>query len=137
MPLAPNDAIRISAADLHTIAELVTMRFPLRGPEARRVARVRGLITAACELHRVLGSYTQQALGHVRRAGGTSDLAADTQALDDALRAFGAEVDAVAREYHDAVNRPRVHPDEQVEIASHGLGDFMPWHLPTDGLASV
>ena len=40
------NALAVKSDDLKTVAELVTMRFPLRGPEARRVARLRSLLAA-------------------------------------------------------------------------------------------
>ncbi len=137
MSLAPHDAIRISSADLRTLAELVTMRFPLRGPEATRAARVRRLLSAAAELSRSVGLYAQHAKAQSHRQAGASDLVADTQALDDALRAFSAEVDQVARDFHDAVNRPRVRMEASADLVAPRAGDFMPWHPPADGGARV
>lgn len=137
MSVAPHDAIRISSADLRTLAELLTMRFPLRGPEATRAARVRRLLSAAAELSRTVGLYAQHAQAQSHRQAGASDLVADTQALDDALRAFSTEVDQVARDYHDAVNHPRARMEDSAEFVAPLGGDFMPWHPPADGMASV
>ena len=137
MPTSAPDTIRISPAHLSTIAELVTMRFPLRAPEAKRVTRVRGVIAAAGELNRALATYAQHALVHCHGSAGTSDLLADTERLDKALRAFGAEVEAVAREYHEAVNRTRGVSSDAAERPASAGGDFMPWRPPAEGILTA
>ncbi len=124
------NALLITSEDLDTVAELITMRFPLRTPEAKRVARLRTLLAATAELNRILATYSQHALVHCQGTAGTSDLSADTAALDQALRTFSGEIAAVARDYGDAVNRPRRSPIEGPHAEVIALRDFMPWQAP-------
>jgi hypothetical protein len=122
--------ISISPAELDTVAELITMRFPLRAPEARRLARMRGLMTVTSDLNRTLSTYAQHALVHCHGTAGTSDLSADTAALTQALRSFCAEIRMIAAEY-ESINRPAL-PYLDAERPDEGLmPDFMPWLTPT------
>lgn len=95
----------LTAAELNTVAELITMRFPLRGPESNRAARMRALLVITADLNRALSTYSQHALVHCQGTAGTSDLSADTAALTEALHAFCREIRQIAKEY-DHVNRP-------------------------------
>lgn len=125
--------ITIAPADLETIAELITMRFPLRLQEARRLARMRGLMTVTADLNRTLSIYAQHALVHCQGTAGTSDLSADTVALNRTLRAFCAEICTIAAEY-DSINRPSI--PFTVSEEDFGPGerrDFMPWQTPSPG----
>lgn len=125
------NALVVTSEDLSTIAELITMRFPLRGPETKRVARLRTLLAATAELNRTLSTYSQHALVHCHGTAGTSDLSADTVALDNALRTFCAEIESVARDYGDAVNAPHPSGFEDVGAEMAAMRDFMPWQAPT------
>lgn len=128
--------ITIASDDLETIAELITMRFPLRGPESRRLARMRGLMTLTADLNRTLSVYAQHALVHCQGTAGTSDLSADTAALNRALRAFAAEIQIIAGEY-DCINRPAVpFATTDCHDQANGLRDFMPWQAPPHGTGS-
>jgi hypothetical protein len=132
----PENALLITSADLNTVAELITMRFPLRGPEAKRVARLRTLLTATSELNRTLATYSQHALVHCHGTAGTSDLSADTVALDHALRAFCAEIAEVARDYDDAVNRPHASPLDDGDAELPVMRDFAPWQARPQELSA-
>lgn len=123
--------ITIAPADLETVAELITMRFPLRLREARRLARMRGLMTVTADLNRTLSIYAQHALVHCQGTAGTSDLSADTVALNRTLRAFCAEIRAIAAEY-DSINRPSIPFTTSEENIERGeRRDFMPWQTPS------
>lgn len=136
MTQAPEPALLISSTHLKTVAELITMRFPLRVAESKRVSRLRALLNSAAELNRTLAVYSQHALVHCHGTAGTSDLTADTSALDRALRNFGAEIEAVALEYDDAVNTERVSPYDEPPEPPRRRRDFMPWQSPVEGMAS-
>lgn len=124
------NALVVTSDDLNTVAELITMRFPLRGPETKRVSRLRSLLAATAELHRTLSTYSQHALVHCHGTAGTSDLSADTAALDQALRTFCAEIESVARDYGDAVNAPHPSGFEDVGAELAAIRDLMPWQAP-------
>jgi hypothetical protein len=121
----------VNSEDLKTVAELVTMRFPLRAPETRRVARLRSLLTATAEVNRSLSTFLEHALVHCHGTAGTSDLSADAAALDHALRTFSAEIASVAHDYDDAVNRTRVSELEDPVVELAVIRDFMPWQAPS------
>ncbi len=129
--------ITIAPADLETVAELITMRFPLRFREARRLARMRGLMTVTADLNRTLSIYAQHALVHCQGTAGTSDLSADTVALNRTLRAFCAEICAIAAEY-DSINRPNIPFTASEEGFNPGeRRDFMPWQMPSPSAYSA
>jgi dTDP-4-dehydrorhamnose reductase len=136
MTYPSENALCIRSTDLNTVAELITMRFPLRGPEAKRVARLRTLLAATAELNRTLATYSQHALVHCHGTAGTSDLSADTAALDQALRTFCAEIEEVARDYDDAVNHPRSSALDGPAMDLTALRDFMPWQAPASELSA-
>jgi hypothetical protein len=127
-------ALTIDTEHLRTVAELITMRYPLRGPETRRVARLRSLLGAASEVNRSLSIFLEHALVHCHGTAGTSDLTADTVALDQALRAFSVEVESVARDYDDSVNRPHESGLEDPADELAAMRRFMPWHAPSQEL---
>ena len=128
------NALAVKTDDLKTVAELVTMRFPLRAPETRRVARLRSLLAATAEVNRSLSTFLEHALVHCHGTAGTSDLSADTAALDHALRTFSAEIGSIARDYDDAVNRPCISglEDPAAELAARR--DLMPWQAQASEL---
>lgn len=129
--------ITIAPADLETVADLITMRFPLRLREARRLARMRSLMTVTADLNRTLSIYAKHALVHCQGSAGTSDLSADTVALNRTLRAFCAEIRTIAAEY-DSINRPSIPftaSEENIEPGERR--DFMPWHAPSPGSYSA
>ena len=125
------NALVVKTEDLKTVAELVTMRFPLRAPEMRRVARLRGLLAATAEVNRSLSTFLEHALVHCHGTAGSSDLSADTTALDQALRNFSVEVASVAHDYDDAVNSQHTcgFEDHDAELAA--IRNFMPWQAPS------
>ena len=125
------NALAVKTKDLQTVAELITMRFPLRAPETRRVARLRGLLAATTEVNRTLSTFLEHALVHCQGTAGTSDLSADTMALDQALRNFSAEVASVACDYDDAVNVPCRSAFEEPAAELAAIRDFMPWQAPS------
>jgi hypothetical protein len=124
-------ALIVTTEDLRTVAELVTMRFPLRAPETRRVARLRSLLAATAEVNRSLSTFLEHALVHCHGTAGTSDLSADTVALDQALRSFSAEIADVAREYDGAVNQSRTSGLEDPAAELAAIRNFMPWQVPS------
>jgi hypothetical protein len=125
------NSLVVRTEDLKTVAELVTMRFPLRAPETRRVVRLRSLLAATAEVNRSLSTFLEHALVHCHGTAGTSDLSADTAALDQALRSFSAEIASVAHDYDNAVNMQRTcgFEDPAVELAA--IREFMPWQAPS------
>jgi hypothetical protein len=123
-------ALVVDTEDLKTVAELITMRFPLRGPETRRVARLRSLLAATAEVNRSLSTFLEHALVHCHGSAGTSDLSADTIALDQALRTFSTEVESVARDYDESVNHLRTSGLEDPSAELAAIRDFMPWQTP-------
>jgi hypothetical protein len=125
------NALIVKSEDLKTVAELVTMRFPLRAPETRRVVRLRSLLAATAEVNRSLSTFLEHALVHCHGTAGTSDLTADTVALDQALRSFSAEIASVAHDYDDAVNQPHVSGFEEPAAELAAIRDFMPWRAPS------
>ena len=125
------NALVVKTEDLKTVAELVTMRFPLRAPETRRVVRLRSLLAATSEVNRSLATFLEHALVHCHGSAGTSDLSADTAALDQALRNFSAEIASVAHDYDGAVNRPRMSGFEEPAAELAAIRDFMPWQVPS------
>jgi hypothetical protein len=125
------NALAVRAEDLKTVAELITMRFPLRAPETRRVARLRSLLAATAEVNRSLSTFLEHALVHCHGTAGTSDLSADTVALDQALRNFSSEVASIAHDYDDAVNRQRMSGFEDPAAELAAIRDFMPWQAPS------
>lgn len=125
------NALVVKTQDLQTVAELITMRFPLRAPETRRVARLRGLLAATTEVNRTLSTFLEHALVHCHGTAGTSDLTADTMALDQALRTFSAEVASVAYDYDDAVNAPCRSDFDESAAELTAIRDFMPWQAPS------
>jgi hypothetical protein len=66
---------------------------------------MRTLLAVTAELNRTLTTYARHALVHCHGTAGTSDLSADTAALNRALNAFCNEIGRVARDYDDVVNR--------------------------------
>jgi hypothetical protein len=125
------NALVVTTEDLKTVAELVTMRFPLRVPESRRVARLRTLLAATSEFSRSLSTFLEHALVHCHGTAGTSDLSADTAALDQALRNFSTEIASVAHDYDAAVNSTRVCGLEDPSAELAAIRDFRPWQVPS------
>jgi hypothetical protein len=124
-------ALIVNTEDLRTVAELVTMRFPLRAPETRRVVRLRSLLAATAEVNRSLSTFLEHALVHCHGTAGASDLSADTVALDQALRSFSEEIADVAREYDGAVNQSRTSELEDPAAELAAIRNFMPWQVPS------
>jgi hypothetical protein len=91
--------LAIDAADLRTIADVITMRFDQRTAEAQRAARMRTLVRVTADLSRTLSTYSRHALVNCQGTAGTSDFSADTERLSQALDAFCAEVRAVSSDY--------------------------------------
>jgi len=124
------ESIIISPEDLDTIAELIVMRFPLRVAEGRRLARMRALMLVTAALNRAVSTYAQHALVNCQGTAGTSDLCADTAALNHALQAFSTEIRMIAHEY-DSINAP-IEPfaAEECTDDTPGMRDLMPWQSP-------
>jgi hypothetical protein len=98
--------LAIDAADLRTIADVITMRFEQRAEEAQRAARMRTLVRVTAELSRTLSTYSRHALVNCQGTAGTSDFSADTERLSEALDAFCAEVRAVSSEFGPSIIVP-------------------------------
>lgn len=122
-----HDALLINSADLNTVAGLISMRFSPRDQERERVARLRTLLAATSELNRSLAAYAQHALVHCHGTAGTSDLAADTAALDLALQIFCFEFGAVARDYDALVNGSEATMNASQYAEQFEPRDLMPW----------
>ena len=91
--------VNFSREDFAVVAEAVMARFPLRAGEARRLARVRELLTQSQELNRLLGAHTHRALVHCQGTHGIGDVAADSHSLFDALAAYSVLIRDIADTY--------------------------------------
>ena len=125
------NALAVKTDDLKTVAELITMRFPLRAPETRRVARLRTLLAATAEVNRSISTFLEHALVHCHGTAGSSDLSADTAALDQALRNFSAEIASVANDYEGAVHHQVTSGFEDPDAEIAAIRNFMPWQAPS------
>lgn len=74
-------------------------RCPSRAGEARRLARMRELLTQSQELNRLLAAHTHRALVHCQGSHGIGDVAADAELLFDALAAYGELIRDTANMY--------------------------------------
>ena len=120
-----NDCVTISREDIAIVADATVIRFPLRAPECKRVARMRDMLAASSELCRTLSDHTQHSLIGCQGTHGTWDLTEDADAFYRALATYAAAVREVAAEYRAAVRGPARVPaiDRPTsDGATHGVG---------------
>lgn len=99
MPPTPPPQVTLSRDDLATIAEVATLRFPLRVAESRRLERMRTLVASANELCRTLGAYTHCALVNCQGSHGVGSVHEQGEAFHAALERYAALVREVAADY--------------------------------------
>jgi hypothetical protein len=109
----------VSYDDLQIVAEVVTMRLPLRGPEQERVTRVRALLAAETELGRAFSAHTQHALINCQGSHGAANLGDDTAPLFQALMTYAALLHELAADYRGLVRdtEPRHQTSRHFESA--------------------
>ena len=99
MHVSTDDTITISRQDLQALAELATMRLPLRAPESRRVERMRTLLVASSELCRTLGAHTHCALVNCQGSHGTGSLEREGEALFAAIQQYAELLHELVADY--------------------------------------
>lgn len=100
MSIDTNSAeVSICRDDLLIVSAAMDLRYPLRAPESHRIERMRELLSAASELSRALAAHSQHSLVDCQGSHGMWDLAADAEALFDALAVYSGLVRHVATEY--------------------------------------
>ena len=104
--------------DMQVVAEAMMLRLQLRGSEARRIERMRQLLTTASDLCRALSAHTHHALVNCQGSHGTWDLERDTRELHDAFAAYGSLVRDIAREYRAVAREAAVPADFETQGAS-------------------
>ena len=115
--------VTISRDDLHALAELATMRLPLRAPESRRIERMRTLLVASSELCRALSAHTHCALVNCQGSHGTGSLEEEGEALFTAMERYAALMRDIVADYeHLTGDTPapslRLEPDTgRLEVA--------------------
>ena len=99
MQVSTQASVTITREELQALAELATMRLPLRAPEARRVERMRTLLVASSELCRTLGAHTHCALVNCQGSHGTGSLEHEGEALFGALQQYAALLHELVADY--------------------------------------
>ena len=99
MHVSTEASVTISREDLQTLAELATMRLPLRAPESRRVERMRTLLVASSELCRTLSGHTHCALVNCQGSHGTGSLEQEGEALFAALQQYADLMHEIVADY--------------------------------------
>jgi hypothetical protein len=102
-PLPPFTA-RIAAEDLATLAEVASLRFPLRAAESRRLERMRTLLAAATDVGQALGAYTHCALVNCQGSHGVGSVHEHGERFMVALTLYAELVRDVAAEYRHHVD---------------------------------
>ena len=97
-PVSPAHPI-LTREDLATIAEVATLRFPLRAAESRRLERMRTLLAASTELCRTLNAYTHCALVNCQGSHGVGSVREQGEAFHVALERYAGLVREVASDY--------------------------------------
>lgn len=99
-----NMTVRIGLDDLRVVSEALMLRFPLRAPESRRVARMRELLECSGELGRAIGTQTHTGRVHCQGSHGIGDLSMATESVQSALVAWASLVQEIAAEYRGVVD---------------------------------
>ena len=99
----PTFTARIAAEDLATLAEVASLRFPLRAAESRRLERMRTLLAAATELGQTLNQYTHCALVNCQGSHGVGSVHEHGERFMTALATYAELVREVAAEYRHHV----------------------------------
>ena len=99
MHVSTEASVTISREDLQALAELATMRLPLRAPESRRVERMRTLLVASSELCRTLSAHTHCALVNCQGSHGTGSLEQEGEALFAAVQQYAALLHELVADY--------------------------------------
>jgi hypothetical protein len=92
-------SVVVAREDLHVLAELASMRLPLRAPESRRLERMRTLLVASSELCRALSAHTHCALVNCQGSHGTGSLQEEGEALFQALSRYGTLLHEMVSDY--------------------------------------
>ena len=99
MHVSTEASVTISREDLQALAELATMRLPLRAPESRRVERMRTLLVASSELCRTLSAHTHCALVNCQGSHGTGSLEQEGEALFAAIQQYAGLLHELVADY--------------------------------------
>ena len=99
MHVSTEASVTISREDLQALAELATMRLPLRAPESRRVERIRTLLVASSELCRTLSAHTHCALVNCQGSHGTGSLEHEGDALFAAIQQYAELLHELVADY--------------------------------------
>lgn len=108
MPLTPPSHAALSRDDLATVAEVATLRFPLRAAEARRLERMRTLLAASTELCQTLGAYTHCALVNCQGSHGVGSVREQGEAFHAAFERYAMLVREVAADYRQFTSETMV-----------------------------
>ena len=109
----------ISREDLATLAQVATLRFPLRAAESHRLERMRTLLAAGAELGRTLNAYTHCGLVNCQGTHGVGSLGAEGEAFYTAFVQYADLMREIAAEFRrftdeDAVVLPSRVDDRSV-----------------------
>jgi hypothetical protein len=99
MHVSSQPSVTIAREDLDALAELASMRLPLRAPESRRVERMRTLLVASSELCRALSAHTHCALVNCQGSYGTGSLQEEGEALFTALSRYSELLHELVADY--------------------------------------
>jgi hypothetical protein len=99
MQVSTEASVVIARDDLQALAELATMRLPLRAPESRRLERMRTLLVASSELCRALSAHTHCALVNCQGSHGTGSLHEEGEALFQAMTRYSALLHEMVSDY--------------------------------------
>jgi hypothetical protein len=103
MSLPPAVTACIAAGDLATLAEVASLRFPLRAAESRRLERMRTLLSAANDVGQALGAYTHCTLVNCQGSHGVGSMHEHGERFVAALARYAELVRDVAAEYRHHV----------------------------------
>jgi hypothetical protein len=115
----------INTTGLHVAARLAMSRADTLATERRRVQAVRAFLESAAGLNQALSVFVRHALVHSQGSPGTSDLAADTNALVGALADFAEQLDRVATDSDDSAARSK--PPELRDTLQSAPAPGQPW----------
>jgi hypothetical protein len=118
---APHVTLRLS--DLQALAQISTLRLPLREAESRRAARVRAVLAAGSDLSRQLAAHTHCLLVNCQGSHGTGDLERETAELHAAAARYVALVGELVRDYGRLLDppAPRLDVDASAGLLAHAL----------------
>lgn len=103
MSLPSSFSACIAAEDLATLAEVASLRFPLRAAESRRLERMRTLVAAAAEVGQALNAYTHCTLVNCQGSYGVGNVQEEGERFMVALARYAQLAREVAAEYRHHV----------------------------------